>query len=80
LIEEDDEIAELWYLHGFSISEQDPEESLESLKKARDLLEKSGCHDESLFERIDQLFEVVNINLQNEQNKAENNDGISMDI
>lgn len=59
LLNEDDEISELWYLHAFSLSELDPEGAIESLTKARELLDKFGCQDQSFYERIDQLAEML---------------------
>jgi cytochrome c-type biogenesis protein CcmH/NrfG len=74
LLAEDDDVSELWYLHAFALAEQDPEDALESLQRARALLDATGSHDEQIaqhYARIDQLAEAVNATIQEKQGKTE---------
>eukprot|EP01126_Amoeba_proteus_P050030 TRINITY_DN5877_c0_g1_i3.p1 TRINITY_DN5877_c0_g1~~TRINITY_DN5877_c0_g1_i3.p1 ORF type:complete len:227 (+),score=44.30 TRINITY_DN5877_c0_g1_i3:831-1511(+) len=59
LLNEDDEIAELWYLLGFSLTNLEPENSLTCLKKSRELLVKTSCSERDIFEQVDEHIETV---------------------
>jgi len=77
LLNEDDEISELWYLLGFSLATLEPESSLECLTKSRNLLVRDKCPEAGIFEQVDeQIVRVKKLveeyNSQPRENKNEN--------
>jgi len=69
LIEEDDEIAELWFLEGFALVNIDSTQSLECLLKSRELLQQTGCQDPIIINRVEESIANVKKILE-EDNQA----------
>eukprot|EP01127_Copromyxa_protea_P001703 TRINITY_DN11635_c0_g1_i1.p1 TRINITY_DN11635_c0_g1~~TRINITY_DN11635_c0_g1_i1.p1 ORF type:complete len:319 (-),score=92.95 TRINITY_DN11635_c0_g1_i1:34-966(-) len=59
LLNEDDEISELWYLLGFALATLDPAYSLDCLKKSRELLVSTNCPEKEIFDQVDEQIARV---------------------
>jgi len=59
LIEENDSIAEVWFLLGVVESYSDPEASLESLTKSKQILEKTNCTEPEIFKQVETQIQKV---------------------
>lgn len=69
LVNEDDEIAELWYLLGFSLATLEPQNALDCLQRSRELLVKTKCPEKEIFEQVDEQIKRVTAIL--EERKAQ---------
>jgi tetratricopeptide (TPR) repeat protein len=77
LLNEDDEISELWYLLGFALVPLEPQSSLQCLTKARELLVKTNCTEREIFQQVDEQIKRVTEIL--EEIKAQGGDQVVED-
>jgi len=74
LLNEDDEISELWYLLGFALATLEPESSLQCLTKSRDLLVRDKCQEAGIFEQVDE--QIIRVKKLVEEFKSQPRDDV----
>jgi len=71
LLEEDEDIAELWFLQGFALIFIDATQSLECLLKSRDLLQRAGCQEPIILNRVAESIANVQKIIEEESQQME---------
>lgn len=80
LLNEDDEISELWYLLGFAEATIDPEHSLECLQKSRELLVATNCPEKEIFDQVDEQIKRVTAILEERGPQEMNEEGDDVEV
>eukprot|EP01121_Diplochlamys_sp_Union-15-3_P004966 TRINITY_DN15188_c0_g1_i1.p1 TRINITY_DN15188_c0_g1~~TRINITY_DN15188_c0_g1_i1.p1 ORF type:complete len:316 (+),score=56.84 TRINITY_DN15188_c0_g1_i1:32-979(+) len=59
LLDEDDQISEVWYLLGYAYSFFDKEASMESLLKCKKVLQRENCKEPVIHQKVDDLLKHI---------------------